>query len=280
MTQPKGNNFHQLLNSYFLNQPALLFMKTKLLFLFVFLLSLISSIRGQEKRYRSFFVETGMDFISCAPPDKDYIRGDVNPNPYYYEPSYMMALLYKNYIGVKAAIRLANNKLELAGGVRFTRMESSLGKNSYWSGRSDFLYLLFRQQGTVTDYLKIKEISQVTNYIGIPLELRIYPYAEHFIQLYYKVGTDFNVLVRKKTTVDFYVPAMQHYEEEVGRIVEDPWHFYSTVQLGIGLKIGKNSKPGINIEACVPVAILANYKSSFVTPEAGGGFQLNIRFPL
>jgi len=254
-------------------------MKTKPVVLFIFLLTLISSLHSQEKRIKYFSFETGMDFISCAPPDKDYIRGDVTPNPYYYEPSYMMALLYKNYVGAKVEVRLANNKLGLAGGLRFTRMESSLGKNSYWSGRSDFLYLLYRQQGTVTEYLKIKEISQVTNYLGIPLELRVYPYAEHFIQLYYKIGADFNVRVRKKTTVDFYDPAMQTYEKEVGRVVEDPWTFYSTVQLAIGLKIGKTPISGINIEACAPVAILANYKSTFVTPQAGGGFQVNVRFP-
>jgi hypothetical protein len=255
-------------------------MKTKLAVLSIFLFSLTNSLHSQEKRLKYLSFESGMEFISCTPPEKDYIRGDVNPDPYYYEPSYIRALMYKNYVGVKAEVKLLNNKLGLNGGLRYTRMMSSIGKNDYWSRRSDFLYLLYKQQGTLTEYLKVKDINQITNYIGIPVELRIYPYRPRTFQIYYKVGADFNIRLGTKTSVDFHDPAMQHYEKDVSQIIESPWLFYSTFHLAIGLKVGKDDKPGFSIEACAPVAIIANFKSSFVTPEEGGGFQINIRFPL
>jgi hypothetical protein len=192
----------------------------------------------------------------------------------------MMSLLYKNYAGVKAEIKLKGELLGLIGGLRFTRMESSLGKDDYWSTRADFLYLLYAQNGTTTEYLKVKDITQVSEYIGIPLELRIYPYEYKFIQMYYKIGADFNILLHSKTNTRFFDPAMEKYEAGVEKIVEDPWPVYASFHLAIGVKIGKPEKPGINIEACAPAAILANFKSSFVIPQAGGGIQLNIRIPL
>ena len=256
-------------------------MSTKSLLLSVMIFSLYNQLYGQEIQYKNIYIETGMELINCAPPDdKTYIRGDVDPQPSYYEEtSYMMSLLYKNYFGIKGEIRVLNNKLGLASGLRYTRMVSSLGKNDYWTTRSDFLYLLYKQDGTTTEYLKIKDITQISNFLGIPLELRIYPYAEHFIQLYYKIGTDLNLLLKGKTDVQFVNSNMQKNEGEVDRIIEDPWKFYASLHLAICFKIGKPDRPGVNIEACVPSVILSNNNSSFVTPYAGGGLQLNLRIP-
>jgi hypothetical protein len=73
---------------------------------------------------------------------------------------------------------------------------------------------------------------------------------------------------------------MNQYESNVENLIEDPWKFYSTFQLGVGMKIGKAGKPGVNLEACVPEFILVNGKSSLVSPDFGGGLRLSIRIPL
>lgn len=237
-------------------------------------------LQAQEVQKKWLYIEAGMDFISCAPPDdKEYIRGDVNPAPVYYETSYMSALFYKTYAGVKAEFRAQNGLLGLLTGLRLTRTESSLGKNDYWTSRSDFLYLLYRQQETTTEYLKVRDITQVSEYLGIPLEMRIYPYESRTIQLYYKIGFDFNVLLHSNTKTRFFDPGMDVFEKGVEDIVEDPWPVYATFHLAIGLKIGKPENPGINIEACVPQFLIANYNESLVAPEIGGGIQLNLRIP-
>lgn len=134
------------------------------------LVLLIHTLYGQEKQQMFLYLETGMDFISCAPPDdKEYIRNDVNPNPYMYESTYNMSLLYKGYAGVKGEIKLHQDLFGLLGGIRYTRMEGSLGRDDYWSSGADFLYLLYQQQGTTTEYLKVKDITQVSHYLGMPL---------------------------------------------------------------------------------------------------------------
>lgn len=242
---------------------------------------LIDPALSQEKQYKYFYLETGIDFIHCSASDKDYIRGEVNPDPYFYEPSYLVALLYRNYASAKFEIRAARNLLGILGGIRYTHMESSIGKNDYWTSQSDYFYLLFQQDGTNTEYLKVKDITQSSNYIGVPLEIRIYPYKkQRNFQMYYKFGIDFNMLLNSRTKVKFQNWMMKQYEDDVEDVIEDPWPFYASLHLAAGLRIGKENKPGVNIEACAPSAMLYKSKhSSFVFPNAGGGIQLNIRFP-
>jgi hypothetical protein len=161
-------------------------------------------------------------------------------------------------------------------------MESSLGKESYWSNSSDFFYLLFSQEGTKTEYMKVKEIDQVTGYIGIPLELKIYPYIKERktnIYVYYKIGSDFNFRIHSRTSAVFSNDAMEQYEDAIGDVVEKPWSFYSSVHLGIGFRIGKHEKPGVNIEFLYPAAIWGQDKQGLVNPEGGGGVQVNVRLP-
>jgi hypothetical protein len=254
-------------------------MKSKIALLSTFLFLFMYSMNGQEKRQKTLFIETGMDFISCTAPDKDYIRADVNPDPLYYEPSYIRALMYKNYVGIKAGVKVMNNMIGLAGGIRFTRMESTIGKDEYWSSRTNYLYMLFQQQNTSTNYLRIKDIDQITDYMGIPVEMRIYPYKYKFVQMYYSIGLDINIRVSNKVNIHFLDASMEKYEDKAAGIIEDPWSVYSTLYVAAGLKIGKENKPNACIEAHAPAFILADFHNSFVTPEFGGGIQLNVCIP-
>lgn len=250
----------------------------------VLLIAIISSSAyGQEeKKKQIFYIDTGMDFISAEPPEKEYIRASVNQYFFDYPSTSLRALLYKNYIGVKYETRILKNKLGILSGLRYTRMESSLGKETYWSDRSDFFYLLFSEDRTKTEYMKVKEINQVAGYIGIPLELKIYPYIKERrtnIYVYYKIGSDFNFRIHSRTGTIFSNEAMEQYEDAVGRIVEKPWSFYSSFHVGIGFRIGKQDKRGANIEFLLPAAIWARNSHGLVNPEAGAGIQVNLRLP-
>jgi hypothetical protein len=241
----------------------------------------IAPSMSQDKPLRNFSFEAGMDFLLCEPPDnKEYIRADIIQYNYYYpSASYVMALFYKNYYGLKYENRFFNNKLAVVSGIRYTRTDASIGKDTYWSSKTDYFYFLYSQEGTTTEYLRVKSITQKAHYLGIPLEFRIYPYEERTIQLYYKVGLDFNFLVGDNADVVFQDQIMNQYEKDIREIVEDPWKFYATAGLAIGLKIGDSGKPGINIEACIPSGIMKSSGNSFVSPLYGAGIQFNIRFP-
>ncbi len=241
-----------------------------------------SAYSQEEKKQHTIYIDTGMDFISAEPPEKEYIRASVNQYFFDYPATSLRALLYKNHIGFKYETRILRNKLGILSGVRYTRMESSLGKETYWSDRSDFFYLLFSEDQTKTEYMKVKEINQVAGYIGIPLELNIYPYIKERksnIYVYYKIGSDFNFRIHSRTGAVFSNDAMEQYEDDVAGIVEKPWSFYSSFHLGVGLRIGKPDKPGANIEFLYPAAIWGQNSKGLVNPEAGGGVQVNLRLP-
>jgi len=259
-------------------------MKTKLIFSGVLLLLLGISLCGQEKKLEKkpmfLYLESGIDFISCEQPSKDYIRADIDPYYDYFAASHIRALMHNNSFGVRFEYRLAKNLLGISGGLRYTRMMNSIGKPAYWSDSPEFFYVHYRTDGINTDYAKVFELNQRSDYIGIPVELRIFPYKERLINLYYKAGASINLNVGSRTDVVFFDDTMNPYEKDVADVVEEPSSYYGSLNLGIGLKVGKLQKPGFVIEANFPVGILTPGKVSFVTPQAGIGVQVMVRVPL
>ncbi|MBN1414362.1 MAG: outer membrane beta-barrel protein [Bacteroidales bacterium] len=257
-------------------------MKTKFIVPFVLLCFLMSSLNGQEiTRKFYYYVEGGIDFIGCEAPEKDYIRGDVDP--YYYDnvTDNLRALLYKSYAGAKMERRVWNDKIGILAGIRYTMVENSVGKTSYWSDSPDFFYLQVSpsENNTITEYYKVTEIIQRSHYIGIPLEMRIYPYEDRVFNLYFKIGASFNFSISDNTNVVFFNADMGQYEDEVADIIEEPYAFYSSLYAAAGLKIGRQTKPGVNFEFCVPAFMITTGSSGLVNPTTGCGFQLNIRLP-
>ncbi len=248
-----------------------------MLLLLMLLPAIPACLRAQEPVY--LMPETGIRFISCEPPEKPYIRGNVEPDYYEFTRHALRALYYSNHFGVKAEKRVLHDLIGIAAGFRYTRSEASIGKNTYWSSPSDYFYLRLRQDGTETSYLRVKELKQVTGYLGIPLEIRIYPYTPRFFNVYYTVGADFNVLVSQKTDAVLYTPSMAKYNDAIGDLIEKPWTAFAAAHLGVGFKLGKPGKTAVMWEIAVPAALIAP-KDGLVTPQAGGGFQLSVRIPL
>jgi len=255
-------------------------MKTKFILTGALILLLTGSIYGQDKKLKLLFLESGIDFISCEQPEKDYIRADVDPYYYDFVSDHIRSLLYNEYFGVKFEYRLVKNLLGVSGGMRYNRMVSSIGKTDYWTESPDFFYVNFWSDGTSTEYAKVLEINQKSDYIGIPVELRIYPYKDYPVNVYFKAGGSFNLLVRSQTNLVFQDETMNPYERNVASIIEKPSSYFASFHLGIGLKIGKLTKPGFILEASIPVGIATPDKATFVTPQGGVGVQFMVRIPL
>jgi hypothetical protein len=261
-------------------------MKTKLLIISVLCLFLTYKSWSQDEKRKFLYLETGIDFISCEPPGKDYIRGDIDANPYdnpYYETDYVAdqirSLLHTSYAGLKFEYRILNNKLGISGGLRYTWYVSSIGKPAYWTDTPEYFFVQYGQDGTNTEYAKVKEITQRSGYLGVPVELRFYPFRQRSLNVYFKAGASFNYNITDKTNIVFYNDDMAPYEDEVSRIIEDPCTFYASLYLGVGLQIVRAAKPGINIEFNIPVGIETPGDPGFVDPQSGVGFQLMFRIP-
>ena len=253
-------------------------MKPKFILIGIFLCLLTSLIRGQDEKRKFFFVESGVDFFNCLESNKDYIRGDINPYSYGNVTDQLTSLLYYKYFGVKFEYRMLHNKLGISSGLRYTRLNASIGKTTYWSSTSDFYYVQFDNNGTTTEYAKVKEINQKSDFLGIPLELRVYPFDDHPVNIFAEIGASFNLSFGSKTDIGFFDNSMNPYRNEVAKVIEAPWMYYATYNIGVGFKIGRLPKPGVDIEANLVGMLLPN-KSSLVKPDVGGGLQLMIRIP-
>ncbi len=257
------------------------YMKTKFV-LFILTLSLLTNtIWGQEEQKHKFvFLESGIDGIACYSPEKDYIRAVNDPSLVAYSTDKIKALMVLKYIGIKFEYRIIKNSIGLSGGLRYTRMNTSIGRTSYLTNSPDFFYVSFNHDGLNTEFAKVRELSQKVNYLGVPLELTYYPVNPKVIAFYYRAGVSFNVKLSSESDVLFFNDLMKTYRNEVIRVVEKACPYYTTFNLGLGLKVGKSEKPGFFIEAYAPIGVIYPDNSYFVKPLAGGGFRIMARVPI
>lgn len=255
-------------------------MKIKLTPLIVFLLFYASISTAQEAKQLFLGIEAGMTFMSCEMKNTDYIRAEMPSYPYEYSSNSITSQMFNSFVGLKPEFFLKNDKFGVAAGLRYTRMHAWISKDQYSETNANFFYLLFRQDGVNTEYLKVKEINQATDCIGIPLEIRYFAYKPHLIRLYFKLGVEVNFRLRTETDVVFVDNAMEQYQDDVTEIVGQPELVGASLYASAGLRIGKSSsKPTVSVELCAPVINLNYEPNSMVSPIAGGGFQVNIQLP-
>lgn len=264
--------------------------KTYPILLIIIYQAILLPANSQDEKKKFIYVDAGIDFIACEAPAKDYIRDDVNPYYYYYYYDYyddnsadqINAMFYKNYFSIKGEYKVLNNVLGLTSGIRYTHLQSSIGKQMYWRSSSEFFYVLYKEDGSTSEYARVKEIVQNSHYLGIPLELKIYPNPgrDWWVNVYYKIGADFNFHINTKEKISFFNEEMKAFQDEVSEVIEEPYSMIGSAFMAVGLKLGKNRFPGVNIEACVPTFVFTSGASGLVKPIGGGGFQFNIRLPL
>jgi hypothetical protein len=236
---------------------------------------------AQAKRLQYIGVEMGSTFIQSEMSEMDFIRGDVPAYYMGYNAKSLTSLSYKNFAGIKYEIFSVNDRLSILTGLRISHMVNSIGKNNYWSNNVNYFYWLYRQDGTNTEYLLVKDIIQKSDYIGIPVEVKYFTGRRpRKMQLYVKVGTEMNYLVNTRTGIVFDNPAMNIYQKDLTAMVEKPGKFFSSIYGGVGFKIGRDQKPSLSLEACGPYYIFTSKSAGLLHPIIGGGFQLNVQIPI
>jgi len=183
----------------------------------------------------------------------------------------------KIYFGVKYEALFSNNNIGISTGLRFSQLSAQLDHSRKYDS---FIWLL-RQNEQATDYLTIRSIKQKNHYIGIPLEIRVFPKRrDYFFKQYFKIGGAFNYRFSTNYDVDFQEPAMSKYADEVGDKIRKPCTFSGFIFPALGFRWGKNNYPWVNLEFQFPGFMIAQYKHAFVDPDVGFGMQLSIQIPL
>ena len=256
-------------------------MKIRLLIFIYFLCFYFGYSFAQETRQKYVGIEAGMTVMGSEMSNMDYVRGNISDYYDGYSTNSLTSLTYRSFVGIKYEIYSLNDRFGLLGGLRFSRMNSSIGKSDYWTSGTNYFYWLYRQEGINTEYLKVKEINQTSDYIGIPLELRFFPAKRpHLFRLYFKLGAEINYLIQTQKDLIFYNHTMDPYKQDLLEKVGQPKTFYSSLYGGGGIRFGKDMKPSVSIEMCMPYLFLTSESAGLVNPIVGGGFQVNIQIPI
>lgn len=247
----------------------------------LFLLCIFTGIASaQEARQKFIGVEAGITFIESEMPDMDYIRGEIATYPGGYTKSSLTGISYKSYFGLKPGYFTLSNKLGIQTGIRFSRINNSVGKNSYLANTTDYFYCLFREDGVNTEYLKVNQIIQKSDYLGIPLEISYFPFNPHLFRFYFKLGAELNFRLQTRTDIVFTDEAMEIYQTELATKVGEPETLNVSVYGATGVRIGKESKPSFSIELSLPCLFLTPETSGLANPLFGSGIQVNYQIPI
>ncbi|HLO59877.1 MAG TPA: hypothetical protein VK179_14110 [Bacteroidales bacterium] len=256
-------------------------MKIKTGLLLLALGTIFYPLSAQQTRLKYLGIETGLTFIESEISDIDYIRGEMPTYYMGYTTDAITSWSYKDFVGIKYEILSLNDRFGLLGGIRFSFMNSSIGKNRYFYHNTNYFYWLYRQDGINTEFLKVKEINQKSSYIGIPVEIKYFTGRRpHLFQLYFKLGFEVNCLLGSGTDIIFLNPAMETYEDDIHSQLKKPGRINAAVYGGGGFRIGRDMKPSLSIEACMPYLVINSGTSGMLKPLYGGGFQVNFQIPI
>jgi len=255
-------------------------MKMRKILVLLVVVSLYKTNLNAQITQKYLNVDMGITGFVNELPDNLKIRGDVPKYYYGNEPSTKMVngYMHKQFLGLKAEI-VIRDKFGWSVGVRYSQMKSSITKNNKDYG-NDYFYLVTNETATSSEYMKVREINQSSNYVGVPIEFRYFPYMPRKFRVFIKLAAEGTILLQTKTNVKFGDEAMAKNENDVTRNISNPAKLSSLLYGGFGIKYGQKSKPSVSIEFSGP-AWFASYKSNgMLNPVVGGGVQINIQIPI
>jgi hypothetical protein len=226
-----------------------------------------------QDRQKFISLETGFAGIECQPVVQDYLRADRTLTYNYTTGTYATDIegsMSKFHGGVRVEVRSKNNKFGFLTGLRYTQLSSAIRR----LGSPDYFYLRYDQSGTTTEYFRVREIKQVSSYLGVPFEFRFYPLEPRRITLYFFAGGEAGWRVATKNKIAFDNAAMDQYASGISKIAGSGDSFFGAAYAGAGITVGKR-KPLFSLGISLPVVVSS--WSTLNTPEAGAGFNLQIQ---
>lgn len=269
-------------------------MRKKYLILIPFFSLLTVFVHSQDANVITIGFEGGTGFVTGKLNDKWNVRQDIASgySNYGYGSNYGYSDYSSNsgsnsissemdmyYFGIKPGIYFPNYNINISAGLRFSRINSYLNKNS--SSNDSYFFLKYNESGTNTEYFKVKGINENVDYLGIPLEITLTPFHFDVVNLYAKVGAEVNLKLNSQTDIDFLNNNMKTYQQgildKVGVKVNS---IYSSVYAALGIRFGRATGIKYNFEVTLPARILSSNNSSLVVPEYYSGIQFSVQIPI
>lgn len=252
----------------------------KLLYTTLMAVAATALARGQEQKRVNFGIEFGSATYVSDIKDNPNIRA-TNSISYFDDNgcSDLYANTYRYHYGVKAELLSSNQYLGIATGIRFTQIKSKVYRDD-WFSNNDKVYILYNQDGVNTEYAQVTGIRQQASYLGIPLDIRCFTMRPRFFRLYLKLGFDLSLKISDRTSVTFQNSIMNPYQKQVSGVLGTPASVLSTINPGIGFKLGDKDGVSVSMEVNAPTFIMSSNASSFASNNMGVGAQIFVSFPI
>lgn len=181
-----------------------------------------------------------------------------------------------NYAGLKSELSVWGNRLTLASGLRYTRINQQISPT--WDSPL-YLYLPSSQG---IELFRVRGMNESLGYIGVPLEVDILLWGRlSNWQTYVKAGMQAGVKIYGKTSLDFVSSEMEKYGDEIIATAGDaPSDFFLNTYGGLGLRLILNNGIRLSIEALFSPNFLTRDNFSLLTAKTYGGGQLSVSFPV
>ena len=235
-------------------------------------------------------IEFGAGTNSCGTERPDRVRELYSQDERYY--IHDQSWLTSAYLGIKPEFFIFNNRLGIASGLRFTEATSKLSpqqERSIWSSNRNYLLWRMAEDGLTTHLVQLRDVTQKSYLLGIPLEIRIFPNNRELpFQHYFKMGASFNFRVASEYQINFRNAVVgERYHNVVRSQMPDPNIFSAFFYGGIGFKIGRTREgrwvPWGNIELLFPYLPLTSNAFAFTSNDMyfpGIGFQSLVQIPI
>lgn len=257
--------------------------KTPIFILLLLALTSYSYAQPKQKTKRTINLglECGTSTYSTSIKENDAIRATSSVTLFDQDGSCeLQTSTNRAHYGIKAEFLSSSGYIGIATGLRYTQINSKIDREEWFDiGKSKF-YILYNQDGTNTEYAQAEYVKQRAEYLGIPLDFRIFTSRPRFFRLFLMLGFDFNLKIADKTSINFLNTSMNPYEQQVGNALGKPSSFLTTFNPGLGFKLGNNDGVNVSFEVNVPSYIISTNASTFAKNNIGIGVQLNIYYPI
>lgn len=182
------------------------------------------------------------------------------------------------FIGLKPELSLWNDRITLASGLRYVRVNERI--TPFSSSNNSQLYLFLPSQQGVELY-RLREMKETLGYITVPLEADLVYWKSSRWQAFLKGGIQVGMKIHGERSLDFASTEMERYEAGIfaaaGRA---PSGLFSDVYSGMGLRAILEEGFHFSLTLLFPPLILTENNFSLLTPHSFGGAQITFSAPI
>ena len=181
--------------------------------------------------------------------------------------------------GIIPEFVFGNGRFSAASGLRYLSMRCTLDNNS----RFGFFFLRYSENSTDTRYARVRSISENSDFIGIPLELRwhLAHSANSQANFHLMIGTDAYFRFNSNIDIDFVNDFMQNEQQTILDYVGiDTNDFLSRFSFGFGGSYTFANRTAITMDMLFPFYLTENNFALITSPISNFAIQFSFQIPL